>query len=304
MADNFMRNILILAVLYYLFIGSGAQTQTPVVPDEPGTGNQMCAYAPTVELLGVDKYDDSAVTSSTYKYKLNGGAVQTDSDGVFEVVKGDTLEVLWGHNNATEFTPDTESYTIDKCGLNQIHYTGLLKNDTFTIQCFNQEGNVIDDTSEYETIGTGEAPTLRCEIHSKSKRGLPFGAVMTLELNGTEYKENEVVFSGLGSISGDDLQPGLVSQALSAYTLNASDNRVVGAEVAPFEGAIIKEFTVYLPAEDTVDPLTANYPVMKLHPVACYHEEDVTGGDLRCGVTDLDNTYVAGTAGYENLRVD
>lgn len=306
MANDNMKWVVLLVAAYLIF-GQGGTTTTPPAPQPTGGAAAQCAYAPTVELLGVDKYDDSAQTDTTYKYKVNGDAVQTDSDGSFEAALGDSIEVLWGHNNASVFTPITKTYTINSCGLNKIHETGLLKNDTFTIQCFNEEGNLIANsgtTQENETIGAGETPTLKCELQGKSKRGLPLGGVMVLELNASQYKENDAAITGFGAASKTDVTGDPVAQALGVYSVSSVDNKAIAVEVEPFEGPAVKTFYVTLPAEDSVNPGHTNDPTLSLYAIGCYHEEDVTGGDLRCGIADLDNTFVSGKSGTETISVD
>lgn len=316
MANNDMVKILIVLAAVWLIFGSGAKTPAPDTnTGDAGTGtgtntgipaDTQCAFQPTLALNGVDKYT-STKTSFSNTYKKDGEAIATYT-AAFNLQKGDQVAVLYGSGNSTTYDPILKNVVKSNCGATVDTFNGLVAATNYSIVCFNEEGNPIDDSSENETIGTGEAPTLRCEIRGASKAGHPMGGVLTAEIPASVFKESEIAVTGLGSIPKSSItgfygDP--VAQALSAYTLSAADHRVRAFEVEPIEGAVVKSFYVNLPAEDAQNPADTDDIILTFWPVVCYNEEDVTaGGEFRCGISDMDNTFQGAGWGYETIQID
>lgn len=276
---------------------------TVAAPTASGTGVDLtCPYQPTATISGVDKYV-ATTTGFGNRYKLNG-APSTTYTAAFNVQKGDKVSILYAGLNTT-YAPTKVDTTVEKCGINTFTNDQLVRLNNMTITCFNEEGNLIDDTSENETIGTGEAPTLKCEIRGAANTGIDKGAVLIADLPGATYKENEIAVTGLGSIPDkSSLFGDPVSGAIAAHNVATAGNKVRGFEVEPILGATVKTFYIYIPAETASDPGITDDIKLLLYPVGCYDEEDVTGGEFRCGTSDMDNTPIVGVYGAEYIQTD
>jgi hypothetical protein len=311
LATILVIGVLVLAVL----VGTGTidlgnfnlgASGSEEAPESEGKTSFDCSKAVTLDTQATDKADSSK-TMPAIKYKIGSGAVKTDADGSIGTNIGDSVTVLHAYDNTTDYVPVIKTYEVTKCGRNDVAFNEVVGNQTLTIRCFNEEGNVISDP-ENETIGTGESPTLRCELIGAAKKGFPLGGVVTVELSGTVYKENDLSVTGLGNVpasyNGVARTGDPVSQAIGSYSLAAAANKVRAFEVAPMYGAEVRTFYIYIPAEDAQDPTNADDLTINFYPIAGYEEEDVTGGDLRWGLVDLDNSFVASQAGTLTLAVD
>jgi len=310
--DNFMK-ILVAGILIWVLFGQGTlgpQTTggTGGTGTAPATTN--CNYAPTAQLQSVDKWDTSRPSPNQFTYILNGGSKQTDSDGSFEVTFGDDLSVLWGQANKSSYYRDIGTYTIDKCGLNTIQsnnalesgQTGLIANTSITLQCFNEEGNLIDTSGENETIGTGDSVSLACEIRGTSEKGFPHGGVIVAEMNKTAYDEGKFALTG-EAISGDGVVP-------NSHSIRAATDSEKAFNVIPQIGPGVIRFTASIQAETDKDPdekeaigNNAADITLSLYANDAYYDTET--GKFAIGVEDQDNVLTkGGSVGEFIIQVD
>lgn len=309
MGKDDMMKFIFIALAFYLIFGQG-QPQTQVPPPNGGippqtTTPHQCSYAPTVQLYEIDKWDTSKPAPGTFTYKINGGAVTTDTDGSFEVTLNDNLEVLWGSDNKSLYYRDIGTYKITKCGKNEIKSTtglksgqnGLIGNSTITVQCFNAEGNLIDDTTENETLAAGESVSLRCEFQTvKAETGTPHGTVVIAELNETLYDKDKFSLTG-------DILDGTITVP-SAYTNRDSASTQIAYKVKPMIDAGTVSFYANIKVDKDYEPGStgANDITLKLYGIDCFENTDT--GKFECALEDQDNSWTKDIQGTETIQVD
>ena len=294
-----IATILVIALIavggFLLLTGREAAIPLAAVPtapsgNGPGADSEECRTCQfdgnTITLSGVDMFDSSLkVDAKNYKYKVNGGNAKTDSDGIFDLSCGDLLTTLWGDTNSSIYYRDPVDYAIGCGSSTPIDYAdGVQNNSVSTIQCFNEEGNLIvtiDGTQdENETVAAGDSPSLRCEIQWKNKKGAPQGAIMVAELAKAAYDEEELSLTGLGS----------KTTVPSHHALTATGNAAFAWNVAPHTGAGVSTFFANIDIDDTTAPDSTQDVTLTLYDNNCYEEEDVKGGPFLCGQQDLDGT--------------
>lgn len=311
--DDMLKFGAILVVAYLLF-GQG-QTQTQVPPANGGTTPTptptpttptQCAYAPTVQLYEVDKWDTSRPSPNSFKYKLNGGGVTSDTDGSFEVSLNDKLEVLWGSANTSLYHRDIGTYTISKCGKNDIKsdtglksgQNGLIGNSTITVQCFNAEGNLIESTSdENETLAAGESVSLKCELQTVvAETGTPHGSILVAELNQTMYDKEKF------SLTGDIIES--TATVPDAYSNRDADSTQIAYKIKPMIDAGTKTFYANIKVDKDHDPHTGadGDILLKLYGIDCF--ENTNTGKFECAVEDQDDVWTKNLQGSETIQVD
>lgn len=306
MATDMQKLIAILVVAYLIFgqprAAPAAVPATPTIP--PG---KECNYAPKVQLYEIDKWDADKPDPNKFQYILNDGASTTDTDGNFEVQLGDTLKVLWGAQNTSLYYKDIGAYTITECGLRTIKsttglksgQTGLIQNKTITIQCFNEEGNVIDDTSENETLGVGDSVSLRCELRGTAEKGMPHGGTIVAEFNESLYQKDK--FSLTGDVIGDKATiPGAYSNRNTADTQKAYViNPIIDAGVWTF-------YTNIQVDTDTGDnpngETSTNDITLKLYGIDAFFNSET--GDFEIAVEDQDDVFTKNLVGSETIHTD
>lgn len=304
------ENIIMLVVVGLLawMIMKAPATTTTTTPagNQVVPATQQCAYAPTVQLGANDKYTSGQTNWGNWKYILNGGTSTTDSDGSFEVAKGDTLKVLIADSNSSTFYRSLWVTSIQKCGTQPIAYNEVIKVGGYSIKCYNDINQPINGTTYFAnyanySIGTGGSMTAKCELTTTAKTATPMESLIILEMNGTTYKENEIGLSFNGVAANKVTLP-------SAYSLGSATGKALAFEVPAFGGLTSQVIPMIITAqaESTIDPAagyatTTSYAdsiVGYVIPKNCYEEEDVTPSEFRCGYEDLDNTFMApgGTA--------
>lgn len=295
MAQDAMKWIAIAVVAYLVFGMGGGEPGTTPSPAPEG-----CAYAPTVDVQEVDKWDANLPGGDDVQYILNGGSSTIDVDGTFEVTFGDTLKVLHGYDNRTTYYRDIGTYKIDKCGLNIVKFEELVLNTSFTVQCFNQEGNLIDDTSENETLAAGDEVTLTCQILGVSERGMPHGGVMVVELNATTYEEEKTKLGG--SIVGAE------TTVPAPNTVTSTAHKAYAWEIEPILDAGTRTFDLTFKAETGINPTQTDGGtdgvdlILKLYSKNAFLNSET--GDFEVGVVNEDNNLVGSKVGSETVQVD
>lgn len=295
--NNDTTKILVILVAAYLIFGGGLGGDSAPKVDDDGT--VTCGYAPTFSLRAADKWSSTATMSSAHQYKVNGGESTAYAGTAIASNFGDTIDVLWGAGNATHFD-EVDTYKISKCGLNQFPLSGnklLTRNSTFTITCFDENMDTINDVARNYSIGTGGTASVPCRLSiDSSQRGLVHGGYLIGELNGTQYKEEQTSVTG-DVIGGKKSVPG-------AFVLSASDFKGFAYEVEPIMTTGYKDFTVYVEAENSFDPTAAGGDItLDLMAKDCYENSDT--GEFECGIETEDNAFAwTFQLGSEVISVD
>lgn len=316
-AKAFVWVVLILVGAYLFVNYQGTPASTPAQQQQIpiSQGGIGCGYAPTVQLGANNKYDAGQTNWGNWKFKLNGGTTTTDSDGSFEVSKTDKLEVLVADSNSSLFyraiafpcedgtgslilCSDKSRKTAMRCEKNSMAYNNVIQWDTIETKCFNDENNPMNGTTYTNnlTIGTAGTRSVECQIESEADKGMPYGGVMVLEMNGTTYEENKIAITWEGATLGPAAIP-------SKYTVGATTGITRTFSVPAFEDAKTIRFHINnIKAESGVDPSAEQAPtptsygdniVGHIYPINCYEEEDVTPSEFRCGLEDLDSTFTS-----------
>lgn len=306
MANQITTNqLLVVGVVAFLLFGNGFGGQQ-VADNGNGNGNGNgdgisggivpsagCAQTPEVTLQGADKWDSGVAISVSHEYILNGGLPQTYSTA-FEAGLGDTVRVLFGAGNASVYQT-IKDFTVDRCENHIFIENQLVQNTSFTIQCFNEEGNVIDDTSENETVDAGDTVSLKCEIKGVFEKGMPHGGVIVAEMNGSGYDEENTMLTG-DIIGGKTSVP-------TFYSLSDAVNKARAFEVNPILSSGNREFIFDFKADNNNDPGSAADDItLKLYSIDCFKNTETN--DFECGIENEDGIQVGILAGSETIQID
>lgn len=315
----------ILAILgIFLFVNSKYYTgaTTPTTPSTTPTGDTVptttgqivCPTDPQVQ-LGANKKEDSGQTNwGNWKYKLNGGVSSTDSDGTFTVVNqvpNDYLLVLVADANSSANYRYLWNPKVTVCGVNPLAYNDVIPFQTYETKCFNDDGDPMNQSgagyvANY-TVGAGGGMTVHCVLTKVAKTGMPDlngdgqAGALFLEMNGTTWKEGDVAVKWDGiQLSRDN--------SYNAFKSSLSTSSVEEFKVPPFYGSGTIDFYITANAESTsINPSSCGECSITsygdgiagyLIPENCYEEEDVSPSVFKCGMEDIDNTFVSpgGTA--------
>ena len=301
---------LVVAVAAIIMFGGGGQQSTTPDGGTSGAGSSgntggtttgQCAYAPTYSLSASDKWDNTVVISGAHRVIQDGEVPKTYSGTATETNLGEKIKVMWGNGNATIYNVIQE-YTISKCGLTPIVYKELVRNTSLTMQCFNEENNLIDDAGENETVGAGDSVSLKCQILGVSERGMPHGGVIVAELNGSSYVG---VDTQLTSIT-PELITGSKMSAPSFHTVTSTANKASAWNVAPILGAGTREFTLTFKAESIENPNGfaggGSDITLVLYSKDAFENSETN--DFQVGVEDQDGLIVGDEIARETVQVD
>lgn len=293
------------------YTGSAAPVAPPATTPTGGTiattpSQIICPTDPQVQLGANKKENSGQLNWGNWKYKLNGGSTATDSDGTFTVVNqipNKYLQVLVADGNSSANYRYLWNPEIKLCGINPLAYDEVIPFQTYGVKCFNDDGDPMNQTTygANYTVGTGGSMTVRCVLTKVSKTGMPDlngdgqAGVMFLELNGTTWKENEVAVKWEGLQLARD-------NAYNAFKPSLATSSVEEFKVPPFFGSGVIDFTITASAETAVDPgadeaatITSygNGIAGYLIPENCYEEEDVSPSIFKCGMEDMDSTFMS-----------
>jgi len=185
------------------FLGTGQTTAAPI--GDGGATIVSGAACPvedtTVTLSAVDKFDASVLVNGNHQYKINGAPATTVANGgTFTASPGDVLKILWGQGNNSGTHVYLNSFTTEKipCVGTKTFSTGLYRNGTITSRIFNEEGNLIDDALENETLAAGDVVNLNVELQGQFERGqFANGGCALAEYNNSAY--DDVIYNIGGS---------------------------------------------------------------------------------------------------------
>jgi len=218
----------------------------------------------TITISATDVYDSSVGIGGTHQYQIcdvNGeeicSTLKTVSNGGTDTASpGNVVKVLFGFGNATGtsiYLNDYKTFIIKDQGTQQLK-SSLYRNGTVTSRIFNEEGNLIDDVSENETIAAGDTPSLSFDLQGQFERGqFAYGGCMMVDYNTTGYDDVVVVFDKGTSKIGTP----------TYFTSRASGFQVKTYSIPPFKSNEKAAGTITIDADNTNDPTddgTAAYP--------------------------------------------
>lgn len=171
----------------------------------------------TVTLSATDAIT-SQPAGTTHRYRVGGKPASTVSNAnTFTGSPGDIINILWGNETDSNYY-GAVTQEIIPCKGTETFTAELYQNGTITIEVFNEEGNLIDNAGENETLGSGDIVNLPINLKGTFERGIPYGGVLVLEFNDTAYDEVAVDF-GLGEVKADI--PGVYSVQYTAADVMA-----------------------------------------------------------------------------------
>ena len=302
MANDKMIQWIVIGVLVWFAFGQGGQqAPTTVVTTSSGTIPGGCAIEPTFELQASDKWDTSINIGVGHRYILDGGQPTTYTTATTATM-GDSLKVLWGYANrsdgATIYHTDIGNYKITKCGKNIFVNNEMIANTTMTVQCFNEENQLIDDSTQNETINAGETADLKCEIIGGSEVGMPHGGMLTLDFNSTNvYDKSKIKLTG-------DIVLGKTTD-IANVTVSSTSNSLLAWEVGPIVDTGRRYLDLHIEVKtSSTDPAGTGDPLtLRLYEKSCF--ENTETHDFECGIADEDGNLVhAQIVGTEVINVD
>lgn len=271
-----------------------------------GTGQVVvdttsCNKEDTTITLGSVNAITQAGVGGQHSYKVNNGFLQRVSDlGTDTVSPGDTLTVLWG-NASGSFYSAVGEYTVPCAGtytpLDNGAPVKLWANDTgFAVEIFNEEGNLIDDVGENETLGAGDVVALNSNLKGTFQTGLPYGLVIVVDYNGTtidnvfaDYGGSETEVPTADSVTATDSER-------RAFTIPA----ITSTSIAP--GKISGVLTI--DADDSNNPgVDGSDIAIRIYPLNYFVNED-EGSAFQLGVEDEDNALTGLAVYTDTLQVD
>jgi len=233
----------------------------------------------TVTLSAIDKYT-SIASGGTHRYKINSGPALTVSDaGTFTASPGDKVSILW-YNASTSggYFSDVSTESVP-CSGTKVFSKEIGRNGTITIQVFNEEGNVLDTTTENETLAAGDTVTLKAEIRGTYQRSAPYGGLLIVEYNTTEI-DNVIADFGEGTTS--------VPISAQYYAVAATDHAVKAYKVPAVDSNKLLTGTIYIDVDDSINPGNGDDIDLAFRQ-SNYFINDDTGGSFDLGVEDEDN---------------
>jgi len=250
------------------------------VGDEPASNvpGTICAVEDTtVTLTSVNAFTDVSA-GGTHRYSLNGNPALTIADaGTFTASPGDRLKVLWQNASTSAGYYSDVSDIVIACKGTQTVSTKLYQNGTLTIDVFNEGGNLID-SSNNETLAAGDTVTLKAELTGQYQRGFPYGGIVIAEWNGTEIDDVILNFGG-AKVDTPDF-----------FTRNTSyPSQVATYSVPQLLGNIKVTGTMYIDADDAVNPDDSSPIALRWYPSNYYIDDDKGGAFEGPAAEDEDN---------------
>jgi len=250
----------------------------------------------TVTVSGQDKFTASA-SGGTHRYRINNNPALTISDaGTFTASPGDVVSILFGNETSNSYFGVVKTETIPCAGTHTIS-TETIQNGTLSISIFNEEGNIVDGNSENETITNGDTVNLKIEIRGTNNRGFPYGGVFVIEMNGTEYDEEDTDLSFVGLSVTKTTVP-------AVHTPTYTSHRSIAFEVGAFEEADLRAGTLTLVADSTNDPTDGADPTITFRANDYFINEDTGGSYDGPAIQDEDNVITFGHETSATIHVD
>lgn len=262
---------------------------TDVTFTQPRTTQQapsgICAVEDTtVTLSATDKYT-SVAAGTSHRYKINGApALNISNAGTFTASPGDELSILWGDETDGSYY-GAVSNDVVPCSGTKTFTTELGKNDTVTIQVFNEEDLLMGDGTNNETLAAGDTVTLKMKIKGTYQSSIPYGGVMIVEMNDTVF-DDAIIDFGLPETS----VPSVYSRTYGADSITKAYG------IPAIESNEILVGTIYLDVDDTTGPgiLTEEEVQLEFRPNDYFINEDTGGSYDGPAPEDEDDTATFG----------
>lgn len=261
-------------------MGGGALSVS-TQPGSPLVGGQCVGIEDTtVTLSAVDKYTQAS-TGGTHRYRINGAPALTVSDaGTLTASPGDVIEILW--ENATQSVSyfSDISKEVVPCAGTVTYSKELFQNGTVTIDIFNEEGDLIDNGVNNETLAAGDVVTLLSRVKGTYQRGIPYGGVMVTEWNTTSIDDVIVEFGG-----AEVEVPGVFTITLG------TEAKTKAFSIPGVETNNMVEGKITIDVDDSFDPTVGGDDSVKItfYPYNYYINEDKGGIFNELGVEDEDD---------------
>ena len=285
-------------------LGAGGGTTTPppapTTPPAP-TGiikiDGGCGVDSTTITVSAQDYYTLGAVGGVHRYRIDGNPAKAISDGgTFTSSKDEQINILF----ANQTTPASFSYYSDVmdytvlCEGTKTLSKKLYANDTFTVNIFNEEGNLISDP-ENETLGAGDTITLSGNIKGQYKKAAaPYGGVIIAEYNSSTMDNVEVSFDG---ITKKTTTPTFYTVG---YTTHVTKSYEFPALITNNE---IKMGT-YLDADDTKNPSSeAGQDIKLTYCTINYYVDEDDQGNYKKGIEDENGLQVGNCYPY-TLSVD
>ena len=268
--------------------GTGDGTLTQIVQSTP---SGICAVEDTTVTLSATNKFTAAATGGTHRYRINNGPALTVTDAAtLTASPGDRIQVLWGNAvDTTHFGAVTSE--IVPCSGTKTYTTELVTNGSVTIEVFNEEGNLIVNGTENETMANGDVVTLTAKLKGSYQNGFPYGGVIVVEFNGT----------GSGSEFDDVIVDfgGSPTSVPSIYSITMGTSARTKAFTVPaiLSNQII-EGTIVLQADSVINPSIGDLvppPVLSFYPNDYFINDDTGGSFDGPTVTDEDDAQTGGS---------
>lgn len=221
--------IIVMQMGYLATYGIPALTSVPlaVTPGVPSqiTPSGICAVEDTTVTLSASNAYTSGATGGYHRYRINGAPALVIADaGTLTASPGDQLQILWYNASysgvANPYYSDVSTEVVP-CSGTKTFTKALYQNGTITIQVFNEEGNLIDNANENETVSAGDIVTLKGEIKGTYQRGLPWGGVLIAEYNATDTDDVILDFGGSKTSTPNIYVISETNRKTVAYTIPA-----------------------------------------------------------------------------------
>lgn len=138
---------------------------------------------PTTVTLSAEDVYTAATTGGTHRYRINGAPALTVADaGTFTASPGDRIDVLWNNASRTGYYGKVSTYVVPCLGTKTFSEK-LSQNGSLTTRIFNEEGNLIDNVNENETLAAGDVVNLKYELQGQFQRDYAHGFTLVLEYN-------------------------------------------------------------------------------------------------------------------------
>ena len=277
-------------------------TPTPATPATPAVIEIKgpCGVDSTTVTVAAQNYYTLAATGGIHRYSVNGNPAKAASDGgTFTSSPGELIHVLFYNVTVPPqgftYYPEVMDYTVG-CEGTKTLAAKLYQNSTFTVRVFNEEGDLITGTGDYnETLGAADTVTLTGDMAGDyQKAASPFGGIVIAEYNSSTMDDVVVSFNGVST----------KKPTPTFHTVSYTTHVTKSYEVPKSIGNSKIPMTVYLDVDNDENPteVTGEDILLRFCSASYYVDEDDQGA-YKIGVEDEDGLQV-GTCYPYTLSVD
>ena len=266
------------------------------------TGACLSSDKTTVTWSWVNKYTNVA-GGGTHAYRVSQDKGVTfepsktiSNAGTDTLAPGNVVQTLFGNETDGTYFGVVTTETIPCTGA-WILSAKAVANGTLTMNSYTEGGDMTSDGTNNETIGAGDAVNLKFEVQGPNKAGFSYGGVLIVEMNGTEYDEEDTV------ITFSDLSVRKLTTVPNVYSVAATDHKAVAFEVGAIEGTTLHVGSLYLKADDSKNPAASNTLTIEFRPYDYFINEDNGGTFEGPAVEDEKNTATFGHITTEVIGV-